>query len=190
MKKEKKGFVLMEMLIAIFVFALIITSVVGVFVSSYKSQESTQEKQRDLENVRIAMETMAKNIRTSSLDYPSSVGGSREIYIYDYSQEKCIGYKFSDTGSGTRTLEFKELDISRLDTSDSSIINCRTELSSVSFSDFLSDTELADGRFIVRKTLQETSESANDGYMGKVTIVMRIENEKFPFETSVSLRDY
>lgn len=185
----------MEMIVALFIFVLIITTIVAVFVSSYRSQNYSQDVQESLENIRVSMEAMAKNIRTSNLDYPVSSGSVNEtddIYIYDYSQGKCIGYRFSNDGSGEKILEFVEEEMSRLNSAGTDIINCRDELQSGTFNNFIGDTSLYDGKFYVRDTAQESDPEANsnDGYNGQVTIVIQLEEGSSPFETSVSLRDY
>ena len=178
-KKNRKGFVLMEMMIAVFIFALITTAIVGVFIVSYKSQEVSKTAQQDLENVRVAMESMAKNIRMSTLDE----GDEDSLFIYNYSQSKCISYqiKTDEDDSSLKTLEYAEERISRLD-SEGNLRNCQTVLLGAEFSSLISRSKLSYAHFEVRKT--------SGSEAGKVSIVLTLENNATPFETSVSLRDY
>jgi prepilin-type N-terminal cleavage/methylation domain-containing protein len=177
--EHREGFVLIEMMVALFIFSLITTAIVGVFIVSYKSQQFSKTAQQDLENVRVAMELMAKNIRMSTLDE----GNDSSIYIYNYSQGKCIGYRMREnvTDSSKKSLEYAEERIDRLD-SDGNIENCESVLINSDFSSLTSDSKLSSVYFKVRKT--SVSE------MGKVTIVMILDNNSTPFETTVSLRDY
>lgn len=179
MGKKYSGFVLMEMMVALFIFALMITTIVGVFIAAYKSQQVSKISQQDMENVRVAMENMAKNIRMSTLDE----GDGDELYIYNYSQGKCIGYKIENhpEDSSKKTLEFSEARINRLDL-DGNLNNCRTILFNTEFSSLISSSQLSYAQFTVQKT--------GPTQAGKVTTVFTLDSNSTTFETSVSLRDY
>jgi len=180
--KTEAGFVLLEMLTAVLIFSFIMTAAISVFIASYKAQNNAAGFQKDIENIRVSVESMAKNIRTSTLDYSNTdpEGTASEIYIYDYSQDKCIGYRFENTASGKKMLSSVENQIVRVD-NDGNLVNCNV-LSGESFTPLLAETEINKGKFLIKNTTALE--------MGKITIIMQLTENSEPFETSVSLRDY
>jgi len=90
-KNKYAGFSLIEMLISVFIFTIVITVVTFAFSKAFFSSQKTRVVQRNMENGRIAMETMAKNIRMSR----KLTATSSTIKMYNNSQAKCIAYVFS-----------------------------------------------------------------------------------------------
>lgn len=91
--KDRKGFFLLEMIIAMAIFSLVIVAVVATFASIVKTQKRTREIQRNVESAGTAMEVMSKTIRMSS--QTADYSGGKEIRLYNNSQDKCISYKFN-----------------------------------------------------------------------------------------------
>ena len=99
----RQGFTLVEALVAVFVFSLVMISVVSIFSKFVIVKKRSGGIQRNMEDAKYAMELMAKTIRTSSviecLDSTGSVmacGSSvAGIEIYDFSQGMCIIFRFS-----------------------------------------------------------------------------------------------
>ena len=92
-KNKYGGFSLIEMLISVFIFTLIVTVVTFSFSKAFFSSQKTRAVQRNIEDGRIAMETMAKNIRMSRKLVVTP--DKTTIIMYNNSQEKCIAYVFS-----------------------------------------------------------------------------------------------
>ncbi|MFZ2226847.1 MAG: prepilin-type N-terminal cleavage/methylation domain-containing protein [Candidatus Moraniibacteriota bacterium] len=89
-KNKYSGFSLIEMLISVFIFTLIVTVVTFAFSKAFFSSQKTRVVQRNIEDGRIAIETMAKNIRMSK----KLVATESTIKMYNNSQDKCIAYVF------------------------------------------------------------------------------------------------
>lgn len=167
----------MEMIVAIFVFSLVMTTVTATFVSVINSRKKVKAIQQDMEDARYAMELMAKSLRTSSV----TSSDSADIRIYDYSQGKCIEYKFDSasnklqSGSGTPT------------DPDDAIGTCNYGTLSN-----LTNGNISDVHFVAAK-------SVGGAKVGKVTIALKVcyndicsgsGGDTAMIQTTVSLRDY
>ena len=90
---KKQGFTLIEVIVAMFIFSLMMVAISGVFVSFIKANRHARAVQQDMEDAEYAMNIIAKTLRTSSI---VTIGATREtIEIYDYSQGRCFGYSFN-----------------------------------------------------------------------------------------------
>lgn len=170
--KKLAGFSLLEMIIAIFIFSLVITAAVSVFVASYNAQRKAKEIQLGVEDSRGAIEIMAKNIRMGTID--GTDGIKKEIAFYNYSQGKCIKYAFENGKIMTG-----ELSGSRLENLDCSSISTPWNL--------IADSIVDDLNFNITESKYSETE---DSIVGKVTISIKIIDSKEPIQTTISLRDY
>lgn len=91
---NRQGFTLIEMLIAMLIFSMTATMVLGAYFDVFQSKRRTRAVQQDIEDARYAMELMAKTIRMSSVFVDDEDANS--IEIYDYSQGKCLKYLLVD----------------------------------------------------------------------------------------------
>ena len=94
---SKKGFSLIEVLIAIFIFILTITMLAGSFSSFFKNYTNSKKMQKDVENAQYAMNLMAKTIRTSSVPNASGSMGTFRIFDYSHPTDNCIEYKYASS---------------------------------------------------------------------------------------------
>lgn len=69
MKNQKKGFTLLEMIVALGVFAVAALLATSSLLSLTDAQKKTFSLQSTYDNVRFALETMAKDIRTGDVYY-------------------------------------------------------------------------------------------------------------------------
>jgi len=118
--KTKKGFTLVEMMVSIFIFALMMVAIAGVFASQIKTYKNARTMQGDLENAQFALNYVAKTLRTASLiGYGSSssmqdlldgkqfgnseydndfylkpIEANEGLILYDFSQEYCVRFTF------------------------------------------------------------------------------------------------
>jgi len=186
----KAGFSFVEMIVAIFIFALVVTASSGVFVKMIKSYKSAREIQRDLEDAQYAMNLMAKTIRTSSVVSCSNDGGSNfnliclsvpginAARVYDYSQDRCVTYRFS-----SNKLKVRSDSPSTPGDKSTCVWNSAND-------DLITNFVSAVNFSIVQ--------SAPDVAVGKATISMQVcpasgcpaGSDKAIIQTSVSLRDY
>lgn len=87
---KKQGFTLVEVIVAMFVFVLVMTSASVTFARAFEAYQDAKDIQKNMEDAQYAMNIMAKTFRTSSV-----VGFSDyTVEVYDYSQEKCFTYTF------------------------------------------------------------------------------------------------
>lgn len=110
--KNRKGFSFVEILIAIFIFCLVMTSVITIFLKIVDAQKRAVSMQRNLESAKFALEEMSKIIKASQIiscnKNPSSSCSTpiNSIEMFNYSQKRCIQYKKStESGSGKAIFE-------------------------------------------------------------------------------------
>jgi Tfp pilus assembly protein PilV len=101
-KKTKKGFSIIELLVAMFISTLIAITVVTTFVSAYRAQKNARNTQKDVEDSKISLEYLAKIIRMSSNIKPAAGGTVTSIYMYNKSIDNCIRFEYN---GGSKKIE-------------------------------------------------------------------------------------
>ena len=185
-KSNKSGFSLLEVMVAMFVFTVVMLATVAFFGTTVASYRNARAIQQDLENAQYAMNLMAKTIRTSSIG-TCNIPNSSKLCVYDYSQSQCIIYKLSSSslqkGSGSPTTP-DDVSTCPFSTIESGGMNNMTGdvfINNLTFAPILSSSTV----------------------VGKVTISMEIcppnsdntacstrEQDRVKIQSSVSLRDY
>ncbi len=130
--KKRKGFTLIEMMISIFIFAIIMTSVASIFAKQVSVYKKARIIESDLENAQFALNYVSKTLRTSSVIGYADKGGAasvdlvsdvfrqdanddndfylvkmpvnRGLLVYDFSQEACVIFTFRADASEDYTL--------------------------------------------------------------------------------------
>ncbi|HBI33893.1 MAG TPA: hypothetical protein DEA43_02670 [Candidatus Moranbacteria bacterium] len=93
--KKKKGFSLVETLIALLVFSFIIVMLMGSFSSLLKNYANVKKTQRGMESAQYVINMMAKTIRSSVFpSTPTSYTGATQITMFDNSRSLCVVYKY------------------------------------------------------------------------------------------------
>lgn len=92
----KQGFTLIEVLIAMFIFVLIMTMVSASFSGFLKNYASSKKNHKSTETAQLVMNLMTKTIRTSS-NVVINAGGA-EIDLYDNFSKKCVVYAYDGAG--------------------------------------------------------------------------------------------
>jgi type II secretory pathway pseudopilin PulG len=92
-RKNKKGFSLMELMVAIFVSMIIIVAVVGTFAGVVKTRNIIRTSQQNLENVRGIMDLMAKTLRMSTQVVVGSGTPPTSIFFYNFSTNRCMSFR-------------------------------------------------------------------------------------------------
>jgi prepilin-type N-terminal cleavage/methylation domain-containing protein len=90
-----RGFSLLEVILALFIFSLVMMSVTSYFASTTVANRNTRLLQQNLEDVGFAMNRIAKVLRTSVVLSPILPSPVTSIRVYDYSQGACLRYEFS-----------------------------------------------------------------------------------------------
>jgi|SRR3989344_1411832 len=68
-RRKIKGFTLVEVVVALGVFAIASTASLGIFVRSNQVQKRTANAQRQISDARYALEVMAREVRMGQVDY-------------------------------------------------------------------------------------------------------------------------
>jgi type II secretory pathway pseudopilin PulG len=81
----QKGFTLIEAVVATSVFAFVVTSVLGVYLSTLQVDAKTRAQRAVAQNARFIMEFVGKEVRNGDIDYAAYGGGqansTNEIFI-------------------------------------------------------------------------------------------------------------
>lgn len=172
----KRGFTLVEVVVAIGIFVIIMAGSAGVFASAFKSYKGAKNINENLKNAQYAMNLMTKTFRTSSIKNSSS----SLVIVYDYSQLLCIRYRFS--GSELRKA-----------TSAVSEGSCGSSTA------FANDASMTSG--VVVGTFEAVDSAGDDSgptstRVGIITVTMNITNSgggnssSAQIQSTSSLRDY
>lgn len=169
----------MEMIVAIFVFSLVMTTVMATFTSVVTARKRTKAIQQDVEDARYAMELMAKTLRTSSVLSATAT----DLQMFDYSQSQCTEYKYDNVAkklgslSGTWT--------------NSAIPNVTPACTFSGISNDMTSGFVGSANFSAISSAPAPSKK-----IGKVTIAMKVcynkdcSTDAPTIQTTVSLRDY
>ncbi len=112
-KLDKKGFTIVETVVAIFVFTLILSAVAALIVMIYRTQAYAMQQTRAVNHARRGVECMTKEIRQAiSGDngaYPIEMGMDKQIVFYsdidgDGRAER-VRYFLATVNSGSQTLQ-------------------------------------------------------------------------------------
>ncbi len=193
MSAKKKGFTLVELLVATFIFLVIMTAVVAVFARQSVNFKYLQLQQRNVENAQFAINFIAKTLRTSTfpsvIDYPT-LQSAKRIYLYDNSQKKCIRFFFDDSAA--------QLEVTTVDRSPSDVESCAKNGHYASGETYSLTTGYVLGSFDIVSTERDPDDNPSNGNqfrMGLATIRMEIQDQNrtirpVTIQTSASLRDY
>lgn len=178
----KEGFTLIEVVVALFMFSLLMSSVSGIFANTFLGYKAARASQRNTENAQYAMNAMAKELRTSSI--ASSTAAA--VKFYDYSQNICFSYRIRNINPSESYLEVASASPTPIpDTAAAKLSWCN--LASLG-SYTIVTTGVVTGNFSVIPSSAVAPVS-----VGKVTISLQIaEGTKYAarLQTTASLRDY
>lgn len=180
-KNKLKGFSLLELLISIFIFTLIIVTSISVFAGVVLARQKNRVMQKNLEEGRTALETMAKNIRMSRK--LTTNGTTDQIVMFNNSQDRCIAYFFDSTDKSLKTEQAapdgSPSEDDYPDCSGVTVIN-----------DPIIPSDNITGSFDVVETNSDSS--LGDIKIGKATIRLTIGSgdQAQNMQTTVSFRDY
>lgn len=74
-KKNRKGFTLVELLVVLGIFSIVGVTLVNVFLLSLKAQRQASLRQDVVSDLRFNLESMARQVRTSEIDYSQAYDG-------------------------------------------------------------------------------------------------------------------
>lgn len=96
-RQTTKGLSLIEVVIAMAAFAIILTGTTQLFSQGAKNFQAIKQLQMNLETAQFALNTLAKEARTSSIVAHSGGTASSTVTLFDYSQDRCIQYRFNES---------------------------------------------------------------------------------------------
>lgn len=187
--KNEKGLTLMEVMVAIFIFSLMMVAVVQIFSNSTSGYRNAVKIQRNLEEAQYAINQIMKTLRTSTIVEckPScSAASINEIKVFDYSRgstNSCIVFKF----------ESKKIMVGSSDHSDAA--SCDGD--AVSANKEMTAGRIEDMKFEIVESRDQGNPSGPR--VGKVTVSAEVcTNESgacsstgiVKIQSTVSLRDY
>lgn len=180
----------MEVLIALFIFSIVISGVTTYFARIVSANQNAKRLQQNLEDTRFVMNRMAKVLRTSVIIDPTGDARRHDLRVYDYSQKKCLIYVFdSDVGLIERVSS----------ASPASGVDEKSWCAGLSISNFSQNTLISvsgsgaslSGFFsIVPSVFDPSNRSSN--YAGGVTmqVTIRRNNTASTVQSTVSLRNF
>lgn len=178
-KNKLAGFTFIELLVAMSVFTIIMLAISQIFVQAFVGYRNTKAVQRDVENAQYSLNTMAKELRTSSVVNPSSGvrRSSQSVKFFDYSQNICFQYRISS----------QKLQVARALAANTAAC-ASASFGSGSFSTI--STGVISGSFIVTPSSMSPAVPMR---VGEVTVSLQISEgtgHTARIQTTVSLRDY
>jgi prepilin-type N-terminal cleavage/methylation domain-containing protein len=170
-QKKKMGYSLTEVIIAMFIFSIVMVAVSAVFTKGFSAHRYAKNLQRDVENMQYLMGILSKELRTGTIVSSDRPESTDSVQFFDHSQDLCIGYRIS-AGS---------LQVAREASSGPSF--CK----GISLSGYTAvSTGGVTGRFHV------VPSDSSPRTVGKVTFVFRIQEDvhSVVIQSTVSLRDF
>lgn len=175
-----KGFTLIEVVVAVFAFLVIMMAVSQVFVQAFRGYSSAKIVQRDLEAAQFAINTLAKELRTSSI--VSSTSSS--VQFYDHSQGICFRYLIHNPSSALQVSKEQE----PVNLSESA----RQERCANSFSPSATAT-IANGIVSGAFSVVPSDGTSSPKVVGKVTVSLTIGEgalHRARIQSTAALRDF
>lgn len=171
--KKVHGFTLMELLVALFIFSIIMMATAQIFSKAYSGYRLTRIVEHDIENAQYALNALAKTLRTSSV--VSASGNQQSIQFFDHSQDKCTQYRISGGA----------LEVAS--SASTGVPDCNG-MTLASFTSVVSGTVIGSFQIVTSATV-----GGPPSRVGKVTISLSVgENAAHSahLQTSISLRDF
>lgn len=181
--KKSQGFSLLEVLLSVFIFSVIMLGVTSYFVSIVATNQNSKRLQQNLEDIRFAMNRIAKVLRTSVVVIPTSMSNVTTIRVFDYSQSKCLQYAFE----GDSISEYsKDLPVGQSD--EKSWCASATGFTQSVLMDVASGANMS-GQFVA---VPSDDGSGGSEFAGRVTMNAKVtrQGNSSTVQTTVSLRNY
>lgn len=179
--QKYKGFTLIEVVAALFIFAIMMVAISQTFSSAFTAYRNVRAVEKDAENAQYFINILAKELRTSTIVSPSVTGSSQFVQFYDYSQGKCFRYRINGGA----------LQVAHAPVTGADPVGSCDDIN-FSDSDFTTiSTGVISGSFYVIPSVVQTTPGS--GKAGRVTISLNISEgstHHVLIQTSVSLRDF
>lgn len=97
MHRKQKGLSLIEIVMSMAAFTIILTGMIQIIAQSSKNFHAMKLLQANLETAQFALNTVAKELRTSSVVSSAVGAGVSSIVFFDYSQSRCVQYRMDES---------------------------------------------------------------------------------------------
>ena len=174
----------MEVLIATFIFSIIMIAVTSYFVSVTAANQNSKRLQQNLEDVRFVMNRIAKVLRTSVV-IATSNSTSSEIRVFDYSQKRCLRYRFE----GNSVVEYSSVSLPVGQLDEKGWCAGMLSFSSSTLMSVSTGVSLS-GQFVIVPS--DDGATGGSKLAGRVTMNATVtrRNNASTIQTTVSLRNY
>lgn len=81
--KNEKGATLIELLIAVIIFSVVMTAVIGILISAIKANKRIIAKQENIDSARYSMDFMIKELRMAKAATPLASTFNHSVGVYD-----------------------------------------------------------------------------------------------------------
>lgn len=95
--RKQKGLSLIEIVMSMAAFTIILTGTIQIVAQSAKNFRSMKTLQANLETAQFALNTMGKELRTSSVVSSATGATASTVTFFDYSQGRCIQYRADES---------------------------------------------------------------------------------------------
>ncbi len=92
-----RAFTLLELLISMAIMSLLMLATAQIFSRSFLSYQATKHIESNITDAQFLMNLLAKELRTSTVVFPSDSGSTDSIKFFEHSKSQCVQYRF--TGS-------------------------------------------------------------------------------------------
>ncbi|HMB17610.1 MAG TPA: type II secretion system protein [Candidatus Paceibacterota bacterium] len=171
--KDKKGFTLVEMIVAMSVFTVLLTVAVGVFVKSIRSQRELVHRLAIIDNAGLALEQMTREIRTG----------------YDFTANDFLKFKNKD-GKTVNFLKASEQILRRVDDENFELTSPNVRVKTLSFDvQQANDDKCNPWRVTIGLRVGSEELQSNDDIVLQTTVSSRVLPVEMPNASQEILND-
>lgn len=116
LREKEAGFTLLEIMIAMVLSLILLAGVYDVFITQEKSYKTQDQLAETLQNVRVGMDSLARNIRMAGYDYNANFPGGTRVFGFTDSS-------YNDNSSATSVATDREIYFTVDDDEDGAIDN-------------------------------------------------------------------
>jgi Tfp pilus assembly protein PilW len=106
--RKRKGFTLVEVLIASFLFLLIVSTIIGLLISIIEAQSLVLKDQRAISESSYAMEYMSRALRMAKKDTDGNCSGANNIYNLNSGEIRFLNYDNKCQAFGLHVVDGKQ----------------------------------------------------------------------------------
>lgn len=182
--RKQKGLSLIEIVMSMAAFTIILTGTIQIVAQSSKNFRAMKVLQANLETAQFALNTMAKELRTSSVVSSAPGVTASSIVFFDYSQSRCLQYRMDES---TGLVERRAHAFGSTDP-DANRTSCAGYTFTESYETLLTGLSAQAMNVVASRNLAD----ASGPMVGRVTVSLTVgtAGAAATVQTTVSLRDF